>query len=163
MKRSTSGYSQAFFGALCWGICGLLPAATPVLAAESGATEQAAAQKQAGDSKTPGANTSDSEKPPAAESKAPASEPQLKFRFRFAPWKDVLEWFAQQAELTLDLNEVPPGTFNFVDNSRTYTPTEALDVVNGYLLQKGHVLVRRDKFLVVANVDNIPPNLIPQV
>lgn len=88
---------------------------------------------------------------------------QLSFNFRYAPWTDVLTLFAETANLTLDLNAVPPGTFNYRD-SRKYTPTEALDVLNGYLIQKGYILVRRDEFLVVVNIDNgIPPNLVPTI
>lgn len=97
----------------------------------------------------------------AGESGAPVKE--LSFNFRYAPWTDVLTMFAEAAGLTLDLNAVPPGSFNYRDN-RKYTPMQALDVLNGYLLQKGYVLVRRDEFLVVVNIDNgIPPNLVPTV
>lgn len=88
---------------------------------------------------------------------------KLSFNFRYAPWADVLKLFADAAGLTLDLDEVPPGTFNYYD-AREYTPAEALDVLNGYLLKKGYLLVHRDEFLVVLNIDNpIPPNLIPTV
>lgn len=88
---------------------------------------------------------------------------KLSFNFRFAPWVDVLKLFADASGLTLDLNDVPPGSFNYYDE-REYTPTEALDVLNGYLIQKGYVLVRRDEFLVVINIDDgIPPNLVPTV
>lgn len=90
-------------------------------------------------------------------------ERRLSFNFRYAPWSDVLERFAELAGLTLDLHDVPPGTFNYYDTG-TYTPAEALDILNGYLLQKGYVLVRRNQFLVVLNIDNgIPPNLVPNV
>lgn len=92
-----------------------------------------------------------------------AAVKELSFNFRYAPWTDVLTLFAEAAGLTLDLNAVPPGSFNYRD-SRKYTPMQALDVLNGYLLQKGFVLVRRDEFLVVVNIDNgIPPNLVPTV
>ncbi|NQV23688.1 MAG: hypothetical protein HQ518_04900 [Rhodopirellula sp.] len=88
---------------------------------------------------------------------------ELSFNFRYAPWADVLTLFAEAAGLTLDLNAIPPGSFNYRD-SRKYTPIEALDVLNGYLLQKGFILVRRDEFLVVVNIDHgIPPNLVPTV
>jgi type II secretory pathway component GspD/PulD (secretin) len=90
-------------------------------------------------------------------------EKPFSFSFRYAPWADVLQLFATKANLTLDLTEIPPGTFNYLD-SRRYTPIEALDILNGYLLPKGFVLVRRDQFLVVANISNgIPPNLVPDV
>ncbi|MFP6762305.1 MAG: secretin N-terminal domain-containing protein, partial [Planctomycetaceae bacterium] len=86
---------------------------------------------------------------------------KLSFNFRFAPWLDVLKMFADASGLTLDATTVPPGTFNYYDK-REYTPTGALDVINGYLLQKGYLTVRRDEFLVVLSLDQpIPPNLIP--
>ncbi len=92
-----------------------------------------------------------------------AQAPKLSFNFRFAPWADVLKTFAELSGLTLDLDVIPPGTFNYFDE-KEYTPTEALDVINGYLLQKGYLLVRRDQFLVVLNIDDgIPPNLVPNV
>ncbi len=88
---------------------------------------------------------------------------KMSFNFRFAPWVDVLKLFADASGLTLDLNDVPPGSFNYYDE-REYTPSEALDVINGYLIQKGYVLVRRDEFLVVLNIDEpVPPNLVPTV
>ncbi len=88
---------------------------------------------------------------------------KLSFNFRFAPWVDVLKLFADASGLTLDLNDVPTGSFNYYDE-REYTPAEALDVLNGYLIQKGYILVRRDEFLVVINIDDgIPPNLVPTV
>ena len=89
--------------------------------------------------------------------------PKLAFNFRYAPWADVLKLFSEAAGLTLDLNDVPPGTFNYYDE-KTYTVTEALDVLNGYLLPKGFVLIRRDRFLVSLDMGNgIPPYLIPEV
>ena len=87
----------------------------------------------------------------------------LSFNFSYAPWSDVLKLFADINGLTLDLNEVPPGTFNYYDD-QDYTMTEALDIINGYLLTKGYVLVRRDRFLVCLNMENgIPPNVVPNV
>jgi hypothetical protein len=87
----------------------------------------------------------------------------LSFNFRYAPWADVLKLFAEAAGLTLDLNDVPPGTFNYYDE-KTYTVTEALDVLNGYLLPKGYVLIRRDRFLVSLNIDpGIHPALLPTI
>ncbi|WP_437191998.1 secretin N-terminal domain-containing protein [Planctomicrobium sp. SH527] len=86
---------------------------------------------------------------------------RFSFNFRYAPWADVLKLFAEEAKLSLDLNSLPPGTFNYFDQGR-YTPTEALDILNGYLLPKGFCLVRRDEFLVCVNIDEpIPPSLIP--
>jgi type II secretory pathway component GspD/PulD (secretin) len=87
----------------------------------------------------------------------------LKFNFVQAPWSDVLKMFADAAGLTWDREKVPPGTFTYFD-SKQYTPTEALNVLNGALLQKGYILVRRDRFAVVVNVDGgVPQNLVPTV
>ncbi len=85
------------------------------------------------------------------------------FNFKYAPWDLVLKKFAELSNSTLDIDEVPPGTFTYRDAGK-HTVTEALDVINGYLLKKGFVLVRRDNFLVVHNLERpIPPNLIPKV
>src|SRR5436190_6718424 len=88
---------------------------------------------------------------------------RLTFSFRYQPWQEVLDWFAQQAGLSLLMESPPPGTFNYTD-TRTYTPAEALDVLHGVLLTKGYTLVRHGRMLVVVNLeDGIPPNLVPDV
>ncbi|MCE9604289.1 MAG: hypothetical protein K8U03_05225, partial [Planctomycetia bacterium] len=88
---------------------------------------------------------------------------RLRFNFRFQPWGEVLDWFAQQADLSLVMDAPPPGTLNYTD-SREYTPAEALDLMNGVLLTKGFTLVRRQRMLMVVNLeDGIPPNLVPFV
>ena len=85
------------------------------------------------------------------------------FNFREAPWPGVLSWFAEKADLTLDLTDTPTGSFNYVSD-REQTVVEALDVLNGYLLPRGYVTLRRNEFLVVLKTDNpILPNLIPTV
>lgn len=88
---------------------------------------------------------------------------KVRFNFRFAPWKDVLDWFATQADLSLVLDAPPPGTFNYIDN-RAYTPAEAIDLLNSVLLTKGYTLLRRERMLMLINLeDGIPPNLVAQV
>ena len=88
---------------------------------------------------------------------------QLQFRFAEAPWPTVLEWIADKANLSLDMADEPEGTFNYIDDKQC-TVTEAIDVMNGYLLPRGYVLLRRDQFLVVMKTDNpMLPNLIPTV
>jgi type II secretory pathway component GspD/PulD (secretin) len=90
-------------------------------------------------------------------------EKKLSFNFRYAPWGEVLKLFAEEAGLSLDLNAMPPGTFNYYDQHQ-YTPIEALDVLNGYLLPKGYCLVQRDDFLVCLNIDEpIPPSVVPNI
>ena len=100
---------------------------------------------------------------PQAVAKGSTPAKSLKFNFVQAPWADVLKLFTDAAALTWDRELVPPGTFTYFD-TKEYTPTEALNVLNGAMLQKGYILVRRDRFAVVLNVDNpVPPNLVPTV
>ena len=94
---------------------------------------------------------------------AAAHDGKLVFNFRYQPWQDVLDWFAEQAGLSLLLESPPPGTFNYRD-SRAYTPSEALDVINSVLLTKGYTLVRSGRMLVLVNLeDGVPPNLVLDV
>lgn len=88
---------------------------------------------------------------------------RLTFNFHKAPWSEVLQLFADAAGLSLNLRDAPPGTFSYLDRQE-YTPTEALDIMNRYLLQEGFLLVRHDRFLTVVNASKgIPPNLIETV
>jgi hypothetical protein len=82
-----------------------------------------------------------------------ASAANLKFSFRVAPWKGVLEWLAKESDLSLQLDEVPLGTFNFTD-SHAYKPTEAVDLINAVLLTKGYTLLRRGRHLTVINLED---------
>lgn len=109
-------------------------------------------------------NVDDSRPEVASSSKESAGgDGKLIFSFRYQPWQDVLDWFADQADLSLLIESPPPGTFNYRD-TRSYTPAEALDVLNGVLLTKGYTLVRNGRMLVLVNLeDGIPPNLVPDV
>ncbi len=87
----------------------------------------------------------------------------LRFNFRFQLWTDVLEWFAEEAGLSLVMNVPPPGTFNYSD-AKQYTPEEAIDVLNSVLLTHGFTLIRRDKMLIVQDLSQgIPDGLVPLV
>jgi len=92
-----------------------------------------------------------------------AKDGKLTFNFRYQPWRDVLDWFAESADLSLVLESPPPGTFNYQD-ARSYTVAEALDVMNSVLLTKGFSLVRKGRMLLLINLeDGIPPNLVTDV
>ena len=57
----------------------------------------------------------------------------------------------------------PSGTFNYSD-TREYTPAEAIDLLNTVSMTKGFMLVRRDRMLMLINIeDGIPPNLVSTV
>lgn len=103
--------------------------------------------------------------PPATNSfgdRSEGNEPMLTFSFNDAPWEQVLRRLAEISGFTLDLTAQPPGSFTYYDPN-SYTPTEARDVINGYLAQRGYLLFLRNNALVCASLDNPPPNLIPRV
>lgn len=92
----------------------------------------------------------------------PAKGPVLlTFSWRYVPWEDVLEWFAEHAGLSLVFQSMPKGTCNYVDPHREYTVAEAMDVLNSLLLMKGYTLVRRHQVLIVVNLED-PEDPIPE-
>jgi len=96
----------------------------------------------------------------AEAAKVPTEAVKLRFNFRFQPWKAVLDWMAQQAGFSLVMDSPPPGTFNYSDD-RQFTPAEAVDLLNSVLLTKGYTLVRRERMLMLVNLqDGIPANLV---
>jgi type II secretory pathway component GspD/PulD (secretin) len=90
-------------------------------------------------------------------------ETKIRFSFRFQPWADVLDWFAEKAGFSLIMDAPPQGTFNYTDE-QYYTPAQAIDLLNSVLLTKGYTLVRKKKMLIVVNLeDGIPPNLVTMI
>ncbi len=153
------------------------PATAPSSAGEKPADPRDSGQPAA--AATPGAAAPEQ---PAATAAAPASDEDeefdrmledlmakdagpkgpslIRFSFRYAPWKEVLDWFARQADLSFVTEAYPPGTFNYVDD-REYTPAQAIDIINSVLLTKGYTLIRRERALMLINLeDGIPPNLV---
>ena len=85
------------------------------------------------------------------------------FNFQGAPWSDVLNRFAEETGLSLQMGTVPTGSFHFV-SSEVFNPSEALNVLNGQLIESGYILMQRDGFLTVHELsEEIPPNLIPVI
>ena len=93
-------------------------------------------------------------------------DPNAKMPFNIigAPWSQVLNSFATRAGFTLDMKDVPDGSFTYRGNDTLYTAIEALDIMNGWLITRGYLLVRRGKFLVCMNYDQgVPPNVVPVI
>ena len=85
------------------------------------------------------------------------------FNFQGAPWSDVLNRFAEETGLSLQMGTVPTGSFHFV-SSEVFNPNEALNVLNGQLIESGYILMQRDGFLTVHELsEEVPPNLIPVI
>ncbi|MDR1959033.1 MAG: hypothetical protein LBQ54_08325 [Planctomycetaceae bacterium] len=94
------------------------------------------------------------------------NEKTIRFIFKYQNWEDVLNWFADQVGMQLIMDAPPPGTLNYTD-ANEYTPTEALDKINGILQTKGFTLLRNDKMLILfdlrRNGGRIPPQYVPKI
>lgn len=84
------------------------------------------------------------QRPPA---EIPVEDIRLTLNFNNAPWKDVIGWLAEQADLSLQNDLIPPGSFSYRDLAKEYTVTETLDVINASLLDKGYTLFRQGRML----------------
>lgn len=78
----------------------------------------------------------------------------LLLNFTAAPWKDVLKWLAKEAELSLQVDAYPTGTFTYQDPYRRYSIPQAMDVMNGLLLGKGFTLVKKNRVLMSVDLSN---------
>lgn len=81
------------------------------------------------------------------------SDDALLFSFEGAPWRDVIRWVADEADLALHVTELPTGSFTYTDPSE-YTHQGAIDRINLFLLPQGFTLVRSGKLLSVINLSD---------
>lgn len=88
--------------------------------------------------------------------RGPNGETLLRFNFSYAPWKDVIHWFAEQADLSFATTQWPQGTFNYSDTKK-YTPEQSLDIINSILLTEGWMMSRRERMLMLFNLEDGPP------
>ena len=80
----------------------------------------------------------------------PSEAKRYAFNFQNAPWPLVLKQLCQEAGLSLQLHANPPGNFSYFD-SRKFTLTEAMDLVNDYLLAEGYIAIRTSHSLHVQD------------
>lgn len=85
--------------------------------------------------------------------KLPVEAVRLKMNFQAMPWAEVLKWMCEQADLSLKADAMPPGSFTYRDNSHDYSVGEALDIMSALLLGNGYSLVRRDRLLMVVDLE----------
>ncbi|MCC9654488.1 general secretion pathway protein [Rhodopirellula sp. JC737] len=95
----------------------------------------------------------------AVEQSVPA-DPTLRFSFNGVPWRDVIQWLADEADLALHVGDVPSGSFTYTDKSE-FTIPEAIDRVNLFLIPEGFTLVRSGRLLSV--IDLTDPRGIQQL
>jgi hypothetical protein len=84
--------------------------------------------------------------------------------FTDQPWKDIIEMYARQAGLELDMIEAPPtGTFQFQGN-RDMTYLEALDFLNEKLIPRERILIRKRHMLYLFDTSKgLPETMIQTV
>ncbi len=75
----------------------------------------------------------------------------LRFSFSGAPWREVLNWLAEESELALHVGDVPGGSFTYSDPA-TFSTDEAIARVNLFLIPQGYAVVRRGQLLSVISL-----------
>ncbi|KAA5544699.1 general secretion pathway protein [Roseiconus nitratireducens] len=82
-----------------------------------------------------------------------ANPATVRFSFNGVPWREVINWIAEEASLALHVDAVPPGSFTYTDPS-PFTFDEAIDRINLFLLPEGYSLVRSGNLLSVINLSD---------
>lgn len=72
---------------------------------------------------------------------------RLTLNFQSQPWNEVIKWLAAEADLSVQSDVLPPGTFTYRDKGRNYSVTETLDIMNAALLNVGYTIFRQDRML----------------
>ncbi|CAN0306114.1 unnamed protein product, partial [Hapterophycus canaliculatus] len=83
-------------------------------------------------------------------SQSPASS-GIRFSFSGAPWRDVIEWVAQEAGMALQYGEMPTGSFTYND-AGAFTPDQAINRINLFLIPQGYSLVQSGNLLAVVSL-----------
>jgi type II secretory pathway component GspD/PulD (secretin) len=149
--------SFRWIGAAMLMLMGSLPVAL-LLAQEKLPTD---AEKKTPEAATPAEETK-SKTPPVTAAALPEAK-EISFNFSETPWEEIARWLAEIGKKSLLVESKPSGTFTYFDN-RKYTFGEALDVINSVLLTKGHILLVRNNFLILADLkEGIPPHLVERV
>lgn len=147
------------------GIPAVPVAAAPAPAATAGGPAPGGFGVPGGSSRGGGSGTSSVERAPgSATDIAVSADGKFTIKFQYAPWKDVIEYFARKAGYSLEDEITVTGTFNYSD-TRSFTAEQVLDILNRPLLRKGFLLVKAEKMLMLFDVSQgpIPPEFVPVI
>ncbi|MEO2035308.1 MAG: secretin N-terminal domain-containing protein, partial [Planctomycetaceae bacterium] len=86
-------------------------------------------------------------------------ETAIVFNFENAPWNVVLRQFCERAGMALEMKAQPPTLFTYHDD-QPHTVNDALDILNGFLIRDGFILVRHGHLMLLVDVENIPLHLV---
>ncbi|MCA9139636.1 MAG: hypothetical protein KDB00_22840 [Planctomycetales bacterium] len=78
---------------------------------------------------------------------------EVRFAFAGVPWREVIDWIADEAGLALHVDSVPSGSFSYSDPG-SFSHQEAIDRINLFLLPQGYTLVRNGNLLSVINLSD---------
>lgn len=95
----------------------------------------------------------------------PLQEGTIQFStFNNTPWKSIIEYYAQEANLSLKIQDPPPtGTFSY-DGTRELSMLDGLDFLNQMLILNDRVLVRNRHLLILYDLTKgIPDEIIETV
>ncbi len=92
----------------------------------------------------------------------PDANGQVQFTFKNQTWPDVLQWFSEVSNATLDWQELPADKVNIV-TQRKYSLPETRDLLNRYLLARGFTMLQQGEVITVMKLDKIEPSLVPRV
>jgi hypothetical protein len=93
----------------------------------------------------------------------PPPEKKYKLEFRRKPWRQVLEWLADESDLAYDGGSPAlGGTLSFVDPAdREYTLGQVIDILNeGLARYRYMILRRRESFTLIPSDEPIDPAII---
>lgn len=65
----------------------------------------------------------------------------------------MLQWLAEEADLSLVGDSFPSGMCNFHD-TQVYTVPQSIDVLNGLHRSRGFILLHKDRRLIVRKLDD---------
>jgi type II secretory pathway component GspD/PulD (secretin) len=92
----------------------------------------------------------------------PDANGQVQFTFKNQTWPDVLQWFSEVSNATLDWQELPADKVNII-TQRKYSLPETRDLLNRYLLARGFTMLQQGEVITVMKLDKIEPSLVPRV
>ncbi len=104
-----------------------------------------------GNAEIPAAGATDAA--PSDNASIPVEEVRLVLNFQGVPWPEAIKWLAEQADLSVQMDTVPPGTFSYRDRARSYSLPEVIDIMNASMLNTGFILMRQGRMLRVVNFE----------
>lgn len=110
---------------------------------------------QDSDLASPSAEAGAASTSPAPQSVSPTDgEPRLRLNFNGTPWSEVLQWFADETQMSLQKSNWPTGTFTHLDAKRDYDVSQAMDLMNLVLMREGYALIRRGQLLLLVDLED---------